>query len=554
MNKLRILLCNLLWLATCLPGYFAFKRALSNPKRCQTNILRTLLRKNQDSHYGQRHHFGTITNWEQFQALPLTNTDDYEDAIQQIMAGAKHVLTRDPVEILQPTSGTSSSPRLIPHNKSMATEFRKGLDTWIADLFLRYSGLLLGSQYWSISPATQQKQPTKSAVSVGFLDDIEYFGKKRRWLMRQILVVPPEVQRIPNIDANHYVTMLFLLRAKHLRLISVWHPSFLTNLLETMKSNWKQCLSDIRNGGIDAGISLPADLRETLTSQLKPDPRRYEELQSIDFAPADACRHIWPRMQIISCWSESNAAAGTLAIRDSFPSARVQAKGLLATEGIVTIPFGPEQKHVCAVTSHVLEFLDDHGEVHPLWDLSLGDKYQVVLTTAGGLYRYQLGDRVKVTGYIAKTPCLRFLGRAGVVSDCVGEKVHLEHVEAILEDIRKKHDLFGQFMMVVPSSKTGINRYHLLLEGRPDREPELKEIAGMLEHLLCSNYHYKHARNLRQLDSAEVTLVAETANRKYQELMISRGATAATVKCPALCTTPDIDRQLVGAIWEEKYA
>jgi hypothetical protein len=530
-----------------------FRRALRNPKRFQSAIRRALLRKNQNTAYGQRHYFEAITDWEAFQKLPLTHSDDYQQAIEQIMSGETQVLTQDSVQVLQPTSGTSSAPKLIPFNNAMGAEFRNGLDPWIADLILRYPALLLGPQYWSISPATHQEYAQESAVPVGFLDDIDYFGRTRRWLMCQVLAVPADVRKIPGMEANLYVTVLFLLRVKHLRLISVWHPSFLQNLLEMLTSNWDRLLSDIKHGGIDERVELPANLREKLSRKLGADPKRHRELEVMDGTAIDICRHVWPHMQVISCWSQSQDAPATVAIQRRFPTASIQAKGLLATEGIVTIPFGSVQAHVCAATSHILEFMDQYGVVHPLWELTKGGIYKVILTTAAGHYRYQLGDRVEVTGYIAKAPCLRFLGRAGIVSDCVGEKVHLEHVEAILDDIRSTYALQDLFMMLVPVLRGGNHRYVLLLEGRSTHDQKRTPIATSVEKLLCANYHYRHARNLRQLDAADVQYVAESTKRKYQAFMVAKGAAASTIKFPALCIAPEVVCHLLSTESELQY-
>ncbi len=50
-------------------------------------------------------------------------------------------------------------------------------------------------------------------------------------------------------------------------------------------------------------------------------------------------------------------------------------------------------------------------------ELERGGLYTVVVTTRGGLYRYQLGDLIEVTGHIRGCPLIRFIGRQGYVSD-----------------------------------------------------------------------------------------------------------------------------------------
>ena len=47
---------------------------------------------------------------------------------------------------------------------------------------------------------------------------------------------------------------------------------------------------------------------------------------------------LWPRLRVVSCWDQGRARAEADTIRRWFPRARVQGKGLLATEGVVSVP------------------------------------------------------------------------------------------------------------------------------------------------------------------------------------------------------------------------
>src|SRR6185369_1456475 len=98
----------------------------------------------------------------------------------------------------------------------------------------------------------------------------------------------------------------------------------------------------------------------------------------------------------------------------------IQSKGLLATEAFVSIPW--EAQHPVAVMSHFFEFASANGEILLAHELRHGETYSVIVTTAGGLWRYRLGDLVEVDGLAAATPSLRFLGRGTSVTDLCGEK------------------------------------------------------------------------------------------------------------------------------------
>jgi hypothetical protein len=365
--------------------------------------------------------------------------------------------------------------------------------------------------------------------------------------MDRIMAVPSDVRLISDMEANQYVTVLFLLRLKNLRLISVWHPSFLTILLNTVRTAWPCLLNDLRNGGLDSSINISGEIRLRLVKKLKPVPQRTRELESLNPVSNDLFREIWPVLQVISCWRNGNVRSEISELEKVFPDVLIQGKGLLATEGIISIPLGNAQKQVCAVTSHTLEFLDDEGMVFPVWNLKLGKSYCVILTTSGGLYRYQLKDRIEVTDFYGKAPCIRFLGRTGVVSDCVGEKLHIEHLEDIISDIIREH-YHGkpQFAMLVPSAGSKGPRYNLLIEKSGLQDPSPDEVATSLESKLCSNYHYAHARQIGQLKKVTVTPLEPNAKNRYRSFMTKKGAVAGTIKFPALCTAIGIEEYLMG--------
>ena len=115
-----------------------------------------------------------------------------------------------------------------------------------------------------------------------------------------------------------------------------------------------------------------------------------------------------------------------------FPDAWFQAKGLMATEGAVTVPFGEGPGSPLAVDSGFFEFVD--GErVHPAWELEHGRTYRVLLSNRFGLYRYDTADLVQVVGFTAQTPRLVFKGRAGLATDLCGEKLTEEFVLSCME-------------------------------------------------------------------------------------------------------------------------
>jgi hypothetical protein len=355
-------------------------------------------------------------------------------------------------------------------------------------------------------------------VRVGFEEDSAYLGGFWSRLVDATLAVPGAVRHVRDMDAFRYVTLLFLLRRRDLSLISVWHPSFLTLLLGALPVFWDRLLRDIERGT----LTTPAAIR------LAPNPRRAAELRGL--AP-DAPTRIWPRLGLISCWGDAHAALSLPELARAFPGVEIQPKGLLATEGFVTIPFAGLWP--IAIRSHFFEFLPEEGGAPRFaWELDEGGIYSVVLTTGGGLYRYRLQDRVRVEGFLEKTPSLRFLGKEGHVSDLRGEKLHESFVAGALARVFETTGISPRFALLAPAEE-GPTGYVLYLE---TEEPPPVGLAEKLDEELSANPHYRLCRALGQLASVRIQTLKKDAFSRYLEHCRRRGQRVGDVKPLALST------------------
>ena len=264
-------------------------------------------------------------------------------------------------------------------------------------------------------------------------------------------MAPDELSRVEDPAAFEFLTLLFLVREDNIRLISIWHPSFLTVLVGALPGHAAALAACLRSGELPAGLALPVGLRTALSRRLRPDSDRAAMVARFDLADPAEIRRLWPHLQIISCWTGREAEPWVARLRQWFPDVAIQGKGLMATEGIVTIPWGPEGRGVCAVRSHFLEFLAPGStQTKRCWEVGPGGTYAVVITTAGGLWRYRLGDQVRVAGRIGRTPCLEFVRREGGVSDMCGEKLTLADAEAALDQALAATGVRFAFAVLVP--------------------------------------------------------------------------------------------------------
>jgi GH3 auxin-responsive promoter len=506
------------WVLANAGGWWRFRAALANPGEVQEAILRRSLRENAATAFGQAHGFPAIRTVRNFQdRVPLAGYAEMEPWIARVAAGEERVLTRSPVRTLEVTSGSSAAAKRIPYTAAMQGEIRRAVAPWVFDLYKDRPRLVLGCAYWSISPLEIDEEQAGGAVKVGFEEDAEYLGGFWSRLVDSTLAVPGAVRFLRDVDSFRYATLLFLLRRADLSLISVWHPSFLTLLTGALPRFWDDLIRDVEHG------------TRILGKTVRPLPRRAEALRRL--AP-DALTRIWPRLGLISCWGDAHAALHLDELRHTFPGVEIQPKGLLATEAFVTIPFAG--KMPLAIRSHFFEFIPegDAGERPRLaHEIEPGGIYTVAVTTGGGLYRYRLGDRVEVTGFVERTPSLRFLGREGHVSDLRGEKLHESFVAGALAKAFHRLGLAPRFAMLAPDEGgAGAPRYVLYLE----TESPVPGLAAAVEEELAANPHYRAGVALGQLAPAAVFLVAGEAFPLYLRRCRERGQRLGDVKPLAL--------------------
>ena len=507
--------------------------------------LRQILAANVTSEFGRQHDLASIRTPADFQRrVPLASYDDFAPAITRMAAGEQNVLTAAPVKLFEPSSGSTAAAKLVPYTAALQREFQAGLAAWIGNLYGQMPALMGGPAYWSLTPLTSGRQSTPAGIPIGFEEDSAYLGPLGR-LVEAALAVPNAVKQVRSMDAFRYATLRHLLFTPELRLISVWNPTYLTLLLDALVQWWEPLVADVAAGTLTLPSAIDADLHLRLSRGLRPDPARARQLRPLDPRDPATLAHIWPRLALVSCWADGPAARFATALQTRLPAVRLQPKGLLATEAMVSLPWlgasGTFLGAVLALTSHFLEFVDEAGATHLAHELRHGALYEVVVTTGGGLYRYQLHDQVEVVGRVAAIPCVRFVGKTDRVADWFGEKLNEQFVARCLEQLWAKQGVTPRFVLVAPADLVEGFAYTLYVEA--DGVANGDALAAELDGLLAASFHYDYCRRLGQLAPLRVRQVTEGA-ATYLAVCQARGMKLGNIK-PAL-----LDR---GTEWEGAF-
>ena len=449
----------------------SFLKSVKNFEHEQERVLFKIINSNKNTKYGIKYGFSKIKTIKEFQKyVPISIYENYESYISEILNGKNNILTKEKILLLEPTSGSSSQKKYIPYTKSLKKAFNYGIEPWLSDLFVNYPELLDLKMYWSITPSIKIDEAA-SKIKIGFENDFEYLNEKFANLIIKNALIPPICDNTEKFQTD---TAAFLEKQNNLGLISIWNPYLLILFIRKMSKQ-----------------------------------------------PKD----IWKNLSVISCWDDGYSKMYADKLKEMFPNTYIQGKGLLATEGIMTIPIINIGKLPC-VKSHFFEFIDiETNKIKLLSDLKIGNKYSILLTTQGGLYRYKIGDIVKVYGKYNRCPLLSFEGREDSVSDYFGEKLNEDFVLNILK--KYKIDKISDFYLFTPNFIDDIFNYVLYLD--TNKHIDFMELEKNIELELSKNFHYNYARKLGQIADFKIYII-KNGMKQYLDYCIKKGQKMGDIK------------------------
>ncbi|MDY6784454.1 MAG: GH3 auxin-responsive promoter family protein [Cyanobacteriota bacterium] len=479
------------------PAANKFLQALSDPKTTQKIVQQKIFNSFLSSEYGKSLDIQSLDDWYR---IPIIDYDDLHNWLEQQDRNSFSLLTPEPILFCERTSGSRGAAKLIPYTKSLRRSFNQMFCIWAHDLITRGPSFSTGKTYFCISPSLGETDKRESA---GIADDSDYLDGWLKYLMRPFWVSLPGLNRIRNVEEFKEKLCLALLVEEKLEIISIWSPTFFKVHLDYIQCH-----------------------RERLRRQLgnRISVKRAQFL----LEPAIPWTKLWSNLKLISCWDSAHAKGQANILRSLFPGVLVQGKGLLATEAPMTIPLIEALGCVPVLNEVFFEFEDEEQNIYQLHEVEIGAIYAIIISQKGGLYRYRIGDRVRVTHFYRNTPCLEFLGRDRATSDLVGEKLREEFVAEVLESLQLEGS-FCQTLIPVTQPK---EHYLLLLDGA-NESPDA--IAKRLDAALMQSYHYRRSRHLGQLARARV-LVSKQFPETHLNSQIQGGKKWGDIKHQVLAT------------------
>ena len=521
-----------------------FERAAEDPEGAQRRRLDILLRHARDTAFGRDHGLSRVHSAEAYrEAVPVRDYEGFRPYVDRMIAGESSILTPDKVFMYTTTSGTTSEPKLIPVNVRWQRELAYLVRLWLYRAMGDHKGLMRDGMVGLVSPSVEDHTP--SGVPIGSVSGLTY--QRVPWYIRQCYLLPYDVMTVEAYDLRYYLATLYSL-ARPASCAVVPNPSTLLRIAETGDRESESLIGAIRDGKL--GLSTLEGLSQhdeqvcrRLASHLKPNPDRAQFLEQARATHgALRPRDVWPNMRFIGCWLGGSCGVQARRLKawygEEVPFRDI---GFRATEATITVPISdgvPEG--VLALEANFYEFIaeeeieQENPRVLLAHELEPGRCYYILLTTRGGLYRYDINDIVEVRGFYRNAPLIAFMRKGRDMVNITGEKLHVNQIYGAAESAAEDTGLRWEQIQLIPD--VACYRYDLLVEPQASGL-SIDDLRRFLEafdgHLKGTNIEYAHKRKSRRLHLPRLHEMARGwAARRQKEDVLERGKRDGQYKWP----------------------
>ena len=532
----------------------AFEKATKDPIGAQKKILFEYLSRNKDTEYGRKYNFAGIKSIEDYRRrVPMSDCEVIRPYIEHMKRGVQNILTADRPIFFGVTSGTTNKPKYIPVTKYSRDKKAALMDLWVYYILKSHPDVLRGKILAMVSPDTEGV--TGSGVLYGAESGHAY--KNLPAFIKRMYAIPYEVFTIKDYSARYYC-VLRISMGENISTLAVLNPSAIVLLCQRIAGWGEMIIEDIAGGTINKNFKIEENIRELLEKRLKPDPARAEELRRIlKEKKALIPKDFWPNLVLIECWKGGTVKLYLKELPQYFGNTPIRDFGCLSTEARSSVPITDTGAGgALAVNANFYEFIPKDDISKPdkrflLCDqIEKGKEYFLIITTPGGLYRYNVDDIVVVDGFFNKTPVIEFVQKGVNTVSLTGEKLYESQVNAaVLRAVEKNNLLINFFSATIEPTMPG--RYVFLVEfdGTAGEEAKRKLLIAIEEGLRVENSEYRDLRNEGVLGEPVLKVVEKGGFEKYRRMKIAGGAHDGQFKAPEL--TADLGFQKNFKIVEE---
>jgi len=528
----------------------AFENATKDPMAAQRRALLEYLCRNRNTEYGRKYGFaGILSIGDYRKRVPLSDCETMRPYLDRMAKGEDNILVSDKVLFFGLTSGTTSKPKFIPTTGYSESKKARLTSLWSYYISRDHPNVTDGRILAIVSPEVTGH--TEGGIPYGAETGYGYRGLPG--IIRGLYCLPHAVFEITDYDARYY-TILRIGMAHNVTDIATLNPNTLVLLCQKIAGWQDGLISDIEKGALSGKLNIDGAIRKKIEKGLSPDPERAAELRRILKEKGELLpKYFWPELALIECWKGSTMRLYLDELGRYFGNVPTRDMGCLSTEARSSISMSDTgAEGVLAIETNFYEFIPKENMGKPdkkalLCDeLEKGREYFIVVTTPGGLYRYNIDDIVRVDGFFNKTPLIEFVQKGMSATSLAGEKLYESQLNDAVNIAARKLKLFIEFFLAVAKTSTP-PRYEFLTEfsGSVGHGQKLAFLRAIEEELPRQNEEYGFWREAKGLGAPVLKVVRAGEFEKYRKKRISQGALEGQFKLLELTLDQDFDKNFV---------
>jgi len=529
-----------------------YRRSLEDPRRSQRRALRRILRIAGDTEYGRKHGFSSIGSPDEYRArLPLVSYEDIAELVERHRRGERDVLVPGRPGMFARTSGTTGRSKYIPVTWRSYRDFNLGQTVWRSGVLADHRNIVGRRFLTVVSPAADEH--TSAGIPCGAITGKIYTSLSP--VTRRYFPVPYEVMGIDDYRTKYYM-IARLAAGADLGMIGTANASTLLVLAEELAGNAERLARDIERGTVSVDTGLDAGMIERIWPRLAPDPETARRIrQVLDAGRQLKPRDLWPDLELVSVWLGGAAGFFVPRVRELYAPRSLRDPGFSASEGFFAAPLEDNTPVGAPNLGRIfMEFVPEEnaeaGSPDTLLahELEVGRRYFLVITTAGGLYRYKMNDLVEVAGRCGTkklSPAIRFLSKGARILSLTGEKVSEEQASTAAAVAARKTGLeltgFTVSVRLPAEERAG---YVVAAEPAPG-QPQglLAEFLRDFEAALQSaNIEYAEKRRSMRLSAPVLLVLPAGSYRSWRAERVAGGAHDGQIKPPNLLPHDEFER------------
>ena len=381
------------------------------------NTLVRILTMNQDTELGQKYNFEIIQTYAAFTSqVPLSDYAFYAPLVELTTRLAEsNIFCAESLSGYALSSGTEGVTKRVPYTPRHLGAYAAFL--W--RILERHDTLLLMG---ALPHELEYKDGTYlDSISGATLRELKYkvqgasFSKRRKVGS----ITSPHELLFPEqpIDPRYPRLLFALLDPDVTRIVAPFTWTVL-DTLQFLEKHHAHLADDIEKGRITFDEELPDSMKNALQEYLKPNPARAAELRET-FAQGfeGIVERLWPKCKRIVAAGTGAFALYTRKLRYYCGNVKLDNGIYAASEALIGCSLGSgSDKYRLISDSAFFEFLEPGTDVTVMAeDVEPGKTYEVIVTNSAGLYRYRLGDVVRIIRLEGGTPIFTFEYRA---KDC----------------------------------------------------------------------------------------------------------------------------------------